>query len=249
MLIAKTEANLSDKTIIMKNAAFVLFAALIFLQVIPAKAQEPIPDVSIKPTSGFYAGGQAATSGLGLNVRYILNERFTFKTGVETLNFNTSFDFDENDIDYAANLNYKTGGIFLLADYFYLPALYVSAGAAVNHLNPKVKGEAVDDFQYGDITIPASKIGDFKIEMEPSMKISPYGGIGFRQFFGKKNQVVYNFETGLYYMGEPQVNISANGLLAPTADPAHHKKELFEKQLKAYKYYPVVKMNVAVKLF
>lgn len=233
----------------MKNAVFGLLAFLVFLQPAPLKAQESIPEESLKPTSGFYAGGQAATSGFGFNLRYILNERLTFKTGVETLKFNTDFEFDENEIDYVANLNYKTGGVFLLADYFYLPALYVSAGAAFNQLNPKVTGEPISGFQYGDITIPASKIGDFRIEMEPSLKISPYGGIGFRQFFGKKNQVAYNFETGLYYMGKPQIDIYADGLLAPTADPAHGKKELFEEQLQAYKFYPVIKMNVAIKLF
>lgn len=233
----------------MKKAFLILLSTFLIFPALTAYTQEPIPDASLKPASGFYAGGQAATSGFGLNIRYILNERFTLKSGVETLKFNTDFEFDENDVSYDASFNYKTGGVFLLADYFYLPSLYVSAGAAFNQLNPKFTGQANDSYPYGDITIPKDKIGNFRIEMEPSLKVSPYGGIGFRQFFGKNKRVVYNFETGLYYMGQPKVNIYADGLLAPTADPAHGKQELFEDQLQAYKFYPVLKMNIAVKLF
>jgi len=232
----------------MKKVFFGLLVILIF-GANPINAQDYTGIEPLHMTRGLYAGGQAATSGLGLNLRYVLSKHITLKSGYETLNFNRNFDFDENDITYDASLNYKTGGVFAMVDIFYSKALYISAGASVNQLNPQITGEAVSALQYGDISIPASEIGDFHFEMEPSIKISPYGGIGFRQFFGTQKRVVYNFETGLYYLGEPKVEIDATGLLSPTADPAHGQKELFEEQLSAYKFYPVVKMNIAVKLF
>jgi len=53
----------------------------------------------------------------------------------------------------------------------------------------------------------------------------------------------------MYYLGAPNVEIEASGLLAPTADPVHGQKELLERQLSQYKFYPVIKINFAVKLF
>jgi len=232
----------------MKKALFGLL--IIFLLAQNTLSSQVNPEIeTLRETIGLYAGGQAATSGFGLNLRYILNKNITLKTGIEKLNLNRNFNFNENDITYDASFNYKTGGLFFMTDFYYAKALYVSGGAAINQLNPRISGKASSSFPYGDISIPASKIGDFQIEVEPSIKLSPYGGIGFRQFIGAKKRVVYNFETGVYYIGEPKVEIDATGLLAPTANPAHEKKELFEKQLSAYKFYPVVKMNLAIKIF
>ncbi len=226
----------------------VLLALLLFLGTKTAVCAQENSSEEINQY-GFFAGGQAATSGFGLNIRYIFNQRITLKSGIETLHFNKNFDFDENDISYLANFNYKTGGFFLVADYFYARNFYVSAGAAMNALNPRINGAAVSEMQYGDIQIPASKVGDFRFGIEPSYKLSPYGGIGFRKFLGAKKRVTWNLETGLYYIGAPQISIEASGLLAPTADPAHGQKKYLENQIKSYKFYPVLKFNVAVKIF
>jgi hypothetical protein len=50
-------------------------------------------------------------------------------------------------------------------------------------------------------------------------------------------------------MGAPQIEIEASGLIAPTADPAHGQKEKLEQQINQYKFYPVLKMGLAIKLF
>ncbi|MCA1759997.1 MAG: hypothetical protein LC658_09530 [Bacteroidales bacterium] len=198
---------------------------------------------------GLFIGGQASTNGLGFNLRYVFGKRFTLKSGVESLNLNYSFQYDEKDISYNADFDYKTGGIFLMADYFYTKSLYFTGGAIFNDFQPKLEGVANSDMQFGDITIPASKVGGFNMQFEPELKISPYAGIGFRKFIGKKKMVTYNFETGLYYIGPPHINIDATGLLAPTADPAHGKKQYLENQFSVYKYYPVVKFAIAIRLF
>ena len=198
---------------------------------------------------GMYIGAQASTNGWGFDARYIFNKTITVKVGFEKLYFSTSLDYSEGDIEYDASLDYKTGGISLMADINYTKNLYISAGAALNSLNPEIKGVAVSEMQYGDITIPASMVGDFVFTLTPSMDISPYLGAGFRSFIGSKERVIFSFETGVYYLGAPNVEIEATGLLAPTADPAHGQKELLESQLSQYKFYPVIKINLAVKLF
>lgn len=216
----------------------------------PAKATDkPAKDEAEIRTSGFYAGGQASTNGIGFNFKYILNKRFTFKTGYETLGFSRSFSFTENDIDFAADLDYTTGGLFLLADLFYTNCLYISGGVVVNKFQPEVMGYAVSDLPYGDITIPASEVGDFNINFEPEIKTSPYLAVGFRRFLGDSKRVSYNFETGLFYIGNPDVAIETTGLLEPTSDDVYGQEKYLENQFSVYKYYPVVKFDIAVRLF
>lgn len=224
----------------------ILFSFVIFI----SDAQEYLLEKPLVADNlGFYAGGNASTNGLGLHLSYVYNNRITFRTGFETLKLKTNFDFDENDISYNADLKYKTGGIFIIGDYYYTSRLYFSLGASINLFNPDVKGKAVSEMQYGDIFIPAEKVGDFNFAIEPSLKFSPYIGAGFRQFLGKKERLVYNFETGFYYMGTPKFNIEATGLLSPTADSAHGQVEYLENQFSNYKIYPVLKFNLAFKLF
>lgn len=217
---------------------------------LPLTAQENLAaDTPTNKITGFYAGGQASTNGLGLNVKYILNKNFTFKAGYETLALNHTFSFDENNIDFAADLDYRTGGLFLLTDWFYTPNLYISGGAIINKFQPEMAGYAVSDMQYGDISIPASDVGNFSFIFEPELKISPYLAVGYRNFFGKSKRVSYNFETGLYYIGSPKVSIESTGLLAPTSNEAHGHKQYIEEQFSVYKYYPIAKFDIAVRLF
>ncbi len=215
-----------------------------------SEAQEFLPEKPLKPENvGFYTGGHASTNGLGINFGYILNKRFTFRTGYETMNLKHNFDFEENDVSYNADLQYKTGGIFLFADYYYTSRLYITLGGIINNFQPDVSGYASSDMKYGDIYIPAEDVGTFNFKVEPELKYSPYAGAGIRNFLGKNEKLVYSFETGFYYMGAPKFAIATTGLLAPTSDPAHKQKEFLEKQFDAYKIYPILKFNLAFKIF
>ncbi len=226
---------------------------LLVMCLIPAKNSFSQEELSVPASKtnlkGMYMGGVASTNGYGGEVKYIFNKWFTLKSGYETLNLSASFNFDENDISYDANMDYKTGGFFLLSDFNYTKNLYISAGIIFNSFNPEVQGHSVSDLNYGDISIPSSKVGDFAFTFSPSLKASPYIGVGSRSFIGKNDRVMFNFETGLYYMGPPKIGIEATGLLAPTADPAHGQKDKLESQINQYKYYPVIKINLAVRLF
>jgi len=234
----------------MNKWIFSITIVLILTGFFSAKATEkPSKDETEINPIGFYAGGQASTNGFGFNFKYILNKRFTFKAGYETLGFNRSFSFNENNIDFAADLDYTTGGLFLLTDLFYTKKLYISGGVIANKFQPEVLGYAISDMQYGDITIPASDVGNFKFYFEPELKASPYLAVGFRNFLGKSKRVSCNFETGMYYMGSPNVIIETTGLLEPTSNEVHGQKKFLEEQFSAYKYYPIVKFDIAIRLF
>ncbi len=234
----------------MKYTKTALLLVLLFILVFPGYGQrKKTGNSSMNSIEGLYLGGLISTNGWGGELKYMVSSQFTIKGGFETLNFSYNFIFDENEIDYKGNFKYKTGGIFLLGDFNFTKNLYVSGGVLFNSFNPKFTGKAASDFEFGDISIPASKVGEFQFSLSPSIKVSPYGGVGIRSFIGQNKRVVINFEGGMYYMGPPQIEIAATGLLEPTANPAHGQKEIFEKQIEQYKIYPVAKITLSVKLF
>ena len=233
-----------------KGTSLVLLAVMSFL-FLPALAQNDlaINSPSSKEYDGFYLGAQASTNGWGFNAKYSVNKWLAFKAGYETLSLSYNFDFNEYDIEYSADMNYRTGGISLLADLSYTRNLYISAGLVLNSFHPSMEGFAVSDYTFGDIVIPAEKIGTFQIEIEPGMKASPYVAAGFQGFMGKAKRMVFNFETGIYYMGAPKFNISSDGLLEPTSNPDLGQAEYLENQFSAYTIYPVIKLNLAYRIF
>jgi hypothetical protein len=198
---------------------------------------------------GFYAGGQASTNGLGFNFRYILNRRFSLSTGIETMRVVRNFEINGYGVPFNAKVDYKTGGLFLMGELFYTRSLYLSAGIISNNFQPQAEGSPLSSIRYGDIILQPSTIGTLSVQVEPEYRYSPYAGLGIRRFFDKKQIVSCNFETGLFYMGAPEMHLEATGLFLPTADPANGKEEYLETQFSAYKYYPVVKAGIAVRLF
>mgnify|MGYP001340652198 CR=1 FL=1 len=231
---------------------YALYSIALFLLIIVnnAYAQEAIPvtNNTVEP-KGLYVGGIISTNGWGGELKYVINKRLAVRSGYETLNLSQNINYHQEEIDFETNLDYKTGSIFLLGDFNYTRNLYISGGVMFNSFNPAIKGEATSDMQYGDITIPASMLGDFTITITPELKISPYGSLGVRSFLGKKKRGIWTTEVGCFYMGAPQVDIEASGLIAPTADPALGQKEKLEYQIEQYKFYPVLKMGFAIKLF
>ena len=245
------DANHIKSNITMKKGtSLILFIVMSFL-ILPALAQNDMNSglTSAQEYRGFYLGAQASTNGWGFNAKYSVNKWLAFKTGFETLSFTFNFDFNEYDIEYNADMNYKTGGILLLADLSYTRNLYISTGVVLNSFNPTLEGFAISDYTLGDIVIPAEKIGTFQMEIEPGMKASPYLAAGFQGFMGKAKRMVFNFETGMYYMGGPKFKIASDGLLEPTSNPALGQAEYLEDQFSAYKIYPVIKLNLAYQIF
>lgn len=235
----------------MKKRTSLILALAMALMSLSVLAQNDM-DVeapATKGNTGFFLGAQASTNGWGFNARYSVNKWLAFKAGYETLGLNYNFNFNEYDIEYNADMNYKTGGISLLAELSYTRNLYISTGVVLNSFNPTLEGFALSDYNFGDIVIPAEKIGKFRMEIEPGLKASPYIAAGFQSFLGKAKRLVFNFETGIYYMGAPQFSITSDGLLAPTSNPDQGQAEYLEDQFSAYTIYPVIKVNLAYQIF
>ena len=190
-------------------------------------------------------GASLSTSGPGLSLAVSLANPLLIRLGAEYLSFQYPFTFEENDISYAADLKFRAGNFSFMGDYYYYRSLFISAGAGFNLFRPEVDGAAAADWKYGDITIPAAEIGEFHFNVAPSWRVSPYLGAGIGRKFSRRGRVAFSAEAGVFYLGPPEVEIDATGLLAPTASEEHRQKERLEAQFSSWRLYPVVKMGLS----
>lgn len=223
----------------------VFLTILLLLSISVAIAQQVAPVVSENGNSKVALGASIATTGPGLNLVLGVSKPLAVRLGFEQMAFNFPFSFEENNIDYDADLNFRAGSISIIADYHYFRSLFLSFGAGYNLFRPEITGVAASDWKYGDIYIPAEDVGNFHFTVEPSHRISPYLGAGIGRKIGIKRRAAFSMEAGIFYQGPPKISIDATGLLAPTADEAHNHARMLENQFSAWRFYPVAKMGLS----
>jgi len=191
---------------------------------------------------------KGSTMGLGGDVVFQFHERMDARLGFDYLQYSTQKDFSESDITYLADITAKTGSVTALYDFYILKYIFVAAGFGLNNFNINATGKAINGYPYGDIVIAADKIGDFEFDIAPSMRISPYLGVGFGRALGKDSKLGFGFELGSYYQGSPDLTIVTTGLISPTSNPDHGQEKLFESQISQYYLYPIVKFSLSYKI-
>jgi len=201
--------------------------------------------VSVK---GIGVALKSSTNGFGGDVVYNFHNRMSLRLGFEQLRLKTNFTFDEESIDYDADANYKAGSLSLLFDYYLWNHLFLTAGAGWNMFHTEIDGKAASSLQYGDIQISKEKIGGFNFQIDPSLQLSPYLGIGFGRTLGLKKKLGFAFEMGGFYQGSPDISIISTGLLSPTSNPEQGHEARLEKQINQYSIYPVLKFSLSYKI-
>ena len=215
-----------------------LISALGFMDAAAQTAFSPGVGIALK----------ASTNGLGGDVAYNFHKRMCFRLGFEKLGVKTDFNFTEETVDYNAKVDFQTGSISLLFDFYLANHVFLSAGAGWNLFNAVVDGVAISVLQFGDIQIAKDKIGTFNFQIDPSLQLSPYLGIGFGRTLGLKKKVGCAFELGGFYQGSPDISIQSTGLLMPTSNPDHKQAARLEKQINQYSIYPVLRLSVSYKI-
>lgn len=191
---------------------------------------------------------KASTNGFGADVVYNFHSRMDIRLGFERLGLKTDFVFEEQAVTYDTNVNFKTGSISLLFDYYVANHVFLTAGAGWNLFHVNFDGVAASFLQFGDIRIPKETIGTFNFQVNPSLKISPYAGIGFGRTLGLKKKVGFAFELGAFYQGSPKISIISTGLLSPTSNPDQQQAKKLEGQINQYSVYPVLKLSLSYKI-
>lgn len=188
-----------------------------------------------------------STNGVGGDFYWQVRPRFVVRAGYETMRFNYNYEINEKKISLDTKFKFQTGAATLTAGYQFLGWMFVTGGVGTLFLEPKAHGVPSKGIEYGDIILSPETVGDLSVRIKPQTKVSPYMALGFGKMVPKRRGVSFGVELGAYYMGAPKLEVNATGMLAPSMDPEHIA--MLEDQVDQFKFYPVIKFNLSVKLF
>lgn len=188
----------------------------------------------------FGAGLKAGTLGIGLEGTWRPLPYFDLRLGTNL------FDYDEDGsrsgVDYDSTLNLES--YYATANFrFPLSPFRVTAGVYANGNELNLTSRDSSSFNIGGQIYTAADVG--RLSSTASFKrTAPYVGIGYD--FSAFGKVGINFDLGVLWQGEPEVTLTANGLLA--TDPTFlaaletERQELLDS-VNDFKAWPVISLG------
>lgn len=194
--------------------------------------------------SRFAISGKAGTLGLGLEGTGQINPQVNGRLGVNA--FQYEFDGEESEIEY--DFDVELLNFAALLDWFPFggSGFRLTGGVIVNENSLDAEAKSSSTFTIGDTTFNAAQVGTLtgNVDFNPA---GPYLGIGWGNPFGKNKRWSFALDLGVFYQGEPDVNLNTTGLLSSNAafqaDLAREEQNL-EDELAIFKFYPVLAVGI-----
>jgi hypothetical protein len=192
---------------------------------------------------------KGSTTGVGVDLGYRLNNRVLLKLGFDKFdyNFNTNLVDGKNSVNLDAKAG--VGSISLLADIKLYKKLYVSTGLLTNNFSTTISGSFNNDVKFGDVMISKDKLGAISWTIAPKQTIAPYLGFGIGDNLNTNHKVNFSVEFGVFYQGATNFSILSSGIFMPNSDPNLNQAQNLSSLASDYKLYPVIKLNMGVRLF
>lgn len=193
-------------------------------------------------------GVKAGTLGLGAEVSYRPIEWLDVRAGANM------YDYDDNQsyagIGYDGTLALET--FYLTGNFrFPLSPFRLTVGAYQNNNELQLVSQDMAAYPIGDNPIPYAPADVGTLRTVASFDgVSPYVGAGFD--FDILDRLGLSLDFGVLWQGEPQVAITADGLLA--SDPAfladlENERLLLQDEMKDLKAYPVISLGLNFNFF
>ncbi len=213
----------------MKKLAFTLCLALAWAA--PAAADH-----------NFGIGAKAGTLGVGIEGTWRPPVPWLdVRLGLNRLDYDDTGDY--SGVPYDGTLSLDT--VYATANFsFPLSPFRLTAGVYNNGNELELTSTASDSYVIGGITYDASDVGTLT-SVTSFSGTAPYLGFGFD--FEVLNKVGLNLDFGVLWQGEPDVSLTADGILAE--DPIFQEALEAERldlvdEVQDYKAWPVVSLGV-----
>ncbi len=221
-------------------------------------APTPVVPVQEPATSFNLVGLQIGTLGVGANFAMPINKNLQARLNINGLKVDKTKTKD--NITYDASLKLFTAGLLLDIFPSESSTFHISVGAYYN--KNKVTGKAKPkngQYTINNNTYTAQQLGRLDASLT-FKKFAPYIGLGWG---GKLDNSgwSWNFDIGVMYHGTPKATLTPvrGSALAHNGDPAHDaavdntwnnlvsdvqkEENTINKDIKKYKFYPVVSLG------
>ena len=187
-----------------------------------------------------------STLGGGIEVARNLSPHFNIRLRGNTLsikNFVQEIEVDDANLNVTANTRFLEFDLSLE----YLPfkaSSFKLVGGASHFSDGNTKAFATYDgtFEYGEIVLGPEDIGDLQLSLDYN-GFAPYFGLGFGRAVPKR-KIGLAFEAGSFYLPQPQVGITASGMLEPTANEA----DSLQEDIKDYRWFPFINLRLSIRI-
>lgn len=188
---------------------------------------------TIPPSRSYAVTLKLSTLGIGFDGATNIAKDLNVRVGGNFFSFNIDGGKAGDDYIYTAKTNLLS--FSALVDYFPGGSFFKVSGGVLLNLN-KVDIDMIPGQTYNinGKTYDKTNLGSVNSKTEFT-KINPYLGIGLGNSLAYK-KFGFTMDIGTVYQFEPQVTMTATGLIAPTAS----QESIVEDNVKWFKVYPVV---------
>lgn len=188
-------------------------------------------------------GLKVSTRGVGLDLMRSFGSQFNLRLGAAY--FNIKPEGGGNGDDYKYNADLKLFSIVLLGDFFpFDNIIRITAGAILNLNEGNIDLVPTKSYTVGGDTYDPESLGSLSAKVDFN-KVAPYIGLGIGNPLKGEGTVQFTFDVGTMYQGAAGVDLSATGLLEPSAAP--DQEQQLEDNLSWFKWYPVVSLGIVYK--
>ena len=217
-----------------------LMAAAVAMLVIPAQGQVGI-------------AVRAGTLGPGVELAYSFSPKLNLRATGSYLTYSHTEDLDE-EVSVSFDGEVTVGAVGAILDFHPFSNWFrLSGGVTVNLFEVSGSGIPTEDYCFGDEVggvcdgkvFTPQRMGSFGATVSHPSSVAPYMGIGFGRVAGQ-SRIGFLFDIGTLYTGSPEIDLEADGLLAPTADPEQEAE--LNRGVESFQWYPVVSLGLAIRI-
>lgn len=188
-------------------------------------------------------GLKISTRGIGVDVIRSFGSQFNIRLGGAYYNIAPEGEGAGEDYKYAADVNLLS--VVLLGDYFPFDNIIRLTGGVILNLNAAdLKLIPAKSYTVGGDTYDPETMGTLSANVDFN-RFAPYIGLGLGNPLKGGGSFQFTFDIGTMYQGGAAVDLSATGMLEPSAAP--DQEQQLEDNLSWFKWYPVVSLGMVYK--
>lgn len=192
---------------------------------------------------GIAIGAKVSTLGISFELDKSITNNLNVKAGGAFFSYTHNGGGGTDDYEYEGKLDLSS--LFLLADWFpFHNSIRLTGGLLINLNKATIDLTPTNSYTVGGDVYAPSDLGTLSAKVDFN-SVSPYIGLGLGNPLAGDSGLKFTFDIGTIYQGSPNVDLSATGLIEPSAAP--DQQALLEDNISWFKWYPVVSFGLMYK--